>query len=647
MLRCFITLFIVFLSFFSANNIALAEESSLDIPFERIGPFGGDVRSLLIDSTRSEIAYLGTSDGKIFKTSNNGKSWIPLHPGIGAFQYVMDTLVQHPSEPDHIYAGSWDLHSDGGGLFESKDAGLSWKEIALSQESTAIRGFAICSANPKYMIAGTLAGPYVSADGGRSWKRVGGRDLEKAESVAIDPKDHRLLYVGTWRLGYKSSDFGRTWVQVDKGMPLDSDVFSITINPRNPEIIFASACSGVYRSSDRAVSWTRLKLLPDRFAIRAQVVHLDPTNLQKIYVGTTEGLFVSVNEGKNWTLLTSASVTVNAIQVDPIDSQRILIGTEYDGILLSQDGGRTWNESNAGFIHSQISWIRPNPMTSGQFFSGLHSGAGGVYLYDSHAHQWILSQIEPGMRILSFLALPGDRGCLAGTSQGIYWQVKKSGPWKKLTGMTASRTIYSIEIDPDNSVLYAGTDQGIFRTSLAVMDFRTPPSYRFKPKVWYITAPKTSPGTIYAGTSLGLLRSWDKGTTWTILSVSGLPDHAIIGSLAVSPSDQNQLFAATSVGLFKSKNGGIYWSQVSDGRLRVDISSVVFLDSSGKNLMVSSKTSGGVFYSMDAGSSWNLVHSPGNESPVYCIAQDPEHPATIYLGTKSDGVYILNLPLTN
>jgi photosystem II stability/assembly factor-like uncharacterized protein len=645
MLRCFSTLFIAFLHFLSTNIIALAEESRLVIPFERIGPFGGDVRSLLIDSKRSEIAYLGTSDGKIFKTSNTGKSWDPLRPGIGSYQYVIDTLVQHPSEPDHIYAGSWDLHSDGGGLFESKDAGLSWKEIVLSQGSVAIRGLSICSADPKYMIAGTLAGPYVSADGGRSWKRAGGRDLEKAESVAIDPKDHRLLYVGTWRLGYKSSDFGRTWVQVDKGMPLDSDLFSITIHPRNPEIIYASACSGVYRSSDRAVSWTRLKLLPDRYAIRAQVVYLDPTNLQRIYVGTTEGLFVSVNEGKNWTILTSASVTVNAIQVDPNNSQRILIGTEYDGILLSQDGGRTWDESNAGFIHRQISWIRFNPTTSGQFFSGLHSGAGGVYLYDSRAHQWILSQIEPGMRILSFLMLPENHGCLAGTTQGIYWQAKKDGPWKKLAGMTANRTIYSIEIDPDNSILYAGTDQGIFRTSLAVMDFRTPPSYRFRPKVWHITAPQTSPGMIYAGTSLGLLRSWDKGTTWNIISVSGLPDHAVIGSLAVSPADQNQLFAATSVGLFKSNNGGVIWSQVSDGRLRVDIASVIFLDGSGKNLLVSNKTSGGVFFSMDEGASWSFIYSPGNESPVYCLAQDPAHPSTIYLGTKSDGVYILNLPL--
>jgi photosystem II stability/assembly factor-like uncharacterized protein len=493
------------------------------------------------------------------------------------------------------------------------------------------------------MIAGTLAGPYVSADGGRNWKHVGGRDLEKAESVAIDPQDYHKIYVGTWRLGYKSSDFGKTWTRVDNGMPLDSDLFSISINPGNPEIVYASACSGVYRSINQTSSWTRLKLLPNRFAIRAQLVYLDPTDPHKVYVGTTEGLFVSNDEGKTWTRLTSAEETINAIQIDPRNSQRILIGTEYNGILSSMDGGRTWKESNAGFVHRQIAWMSPHPSVSGQFFSGLHSGTGGIYLLDSYRRQWSLIQIEPGMRIFSFLTLPGSAGRLAGTTQGIYWQAKNSGPWKKLTGLTANCVIYSLTIDPDQSVLYAGTDQGIFRTSLAVMQFRAPRSYRFKPKVWCITTSKSSPGMIYAGTSLGLLRSWDKGTTWNIISASGLPERAIIANLASSPSNPDQLFAATSVGLFQSKNGGVHWRRINDEKMQGDISSIVFLDSYGKNLLAGNRKSGGVFRSSDGGESWDFISSRGNESPVYCITQDPASPATIYLGTQSDGVYVLTL----
>ena len=219
---------------------------------EQMGPFGGDVRSLLLDSRKAGAVYLGTSNGRIFKSSDGGASWTPLNPGIGPYRYVIDTLVQHPKEKDRLFAGAWDLHSDGGGLFESSDAGLTWKRVMLPQPYSAVRGLSVCRKSPEHMIVGTLAGVYVSSDGGARWKSVGGTELQKAESVAIDPVDYRFLYVGTWRLSYRSADFGKTWTRVEKGMPLDSDVFSLSINRQNPEIVYSSACSGVYRSRNRA-----------------------------------------------------------------------------------------------------------------------------------------------------------------------------------------------------------------------------------------------------------------------------------------------------------------------------------------------------------------------------------------------------------
>ena len=295
LLRC--ALFcIINLLFYSAFCTGSGSERP-PYPIVRLGPFGGDVRSLLIDATRSNIVYLGTSSGKIFKSSDYGNSWTPLYPGIGKSRYVVDTLVQHPSEPDHIYAGAWDLHSDGGGLFESRDAGLTWTPVRLPTESDAVRGLAICRNRPDHMIVGTLDGAYVSTDGGSKWRNVGGDKLQKAESVAIDPVEPQKLYVGTWRLSYWSSDFGKTWKLSRTGMPLDSDVFSLSIHPQNPAIVYASACSGVYRSVSRAQSWKRLRVLPQRYTIRAHLVYVDPKNSRRIYTGTTEGLFVSNNEG--------------------------------------------------------------------------------------------------------------------------------------------------------------------------------------------------------------------------------------------------------------------------------------------------------------------------------------------------------------
>jgi photosystem II stability/assembly factor-like uncharacterized protein len=638
-------------AFILACNLALYsilvfcyENSSLPVRFERMGPFGGDVRSLLMDAQQPGIVYLGSSSGRIFKSSDAGNTWMPLYPGLGQQPYVVGTLVQHPTERNHIYAGGWDLHSDGGGLFESKDAGSTWTRIPLPRAFSAVRGFGICRNAPERMIVGTLEGVYVSSDGGQTWRLVGGSELQKAESVAIDPIDYRFLYVGTWRLGYKSSDFGKTWMRVDKGMPLDSDIFSISISIRDPNIVYSSACSGVYRSENRAQSWKRLRILPDRFTIRARVVSVDPQNPHKVYSGTTEGLFVSGNDGRTWTRLTSKNLTVNAIQVDPANGRRILIGTEYRGILLSEDGGRSWKESNSGFIHKQISWILPDPKAAGRLVVGVLSGGGGWYLYDDHAIRWTPSQIEPGMRILSFLILPKDLGMLAGTSQGLYWQPYRSNHWTKLKGSIAKRTIYSLEVDPASPVVYAGTDRGIYRSPLKPLDFRLPPGYRLSPKAWCLNAPRAHPGLVYAGTSLGLLRSYDRGTTWNVISAYGLPDRATIGTIAVSPANKEQLFAGTSAGLFESTNGGVHWSRADGGRMAMSISSIVFLDESGNRILAADQTFGGIFYSQDGGGSWYKISSPEYESPVYCLVRDPVRPSRVYAGTRSEGVYRLELP---
>lgn len=640
--RAFLYIFV--LSLYSLFAVYAGDSRGIQANFERLGPFGGDVRALLMDAHQPRIVYLGTSIGKIFKSTDGGGSWTALNPGIGQDGYVVDTLIQHPTERNHIYAGAWDLHSDGGGLFESRDAGLTWTRIMLPHASAAVRGMAICKSDSSRMIVGTLAGAYVSSDGGRRWEKVGGTETQKARSVAIDPEDYNILYVGTWRLAYKSSDFGKSWTRLKTGMPLDSDVFSISISDRNPRVVYSSACSGVYRSINRAQSWTRLKLLSSRFNIRAHLVTIDPTDDRRIYGGTTEGLFVSNNEGLTWNRLTSDKLTINAIQINPENNRHILIGTEYQGILSSEDAGGTWRASNTGFIHKQISWILPDSGDSGRYVAGVVSGEGGLYSYDEGASSWTTSQIEQGLRILSFLILPEGQGKLAGTTEGIYWQPRQSDQWTKLEGSIAKRTIYSLELDPENPVIYAGTDQGIYRTTLSAMKFRMPPDYRLSPKAWCLTAPASNPGMVYAGTSLGLLRSWDRGTTWNVISAYGLPDRVYIGALAVSPANKDHLFAGTATGLFESRNGGIHWKKSEDHRLGVEISSLVFLDKAGKRLLAADKTAGGVFYSRNGGESWDKLYSPEHESPISCIAKSPERLSQVYIGTQFDGVYRLSLP---
>jgi hypothetical protein len=136
--------FVLLLSLLYVLPAFALDNTPLSLRIERIGPFGGDSRSLLMDSQNPDTVYLGTSNGRIFKSTDAGKSWISLNPGVGPYRYVIDKLVQHPTEPDHIYAGAWDLYSNGGGLFESTDAGLTWTRMMLPQPFSAVRDLSRC-----------------------------------------------------------------------------------------------------------------------------------------------------------------------------------------------------------------------------------------------------------------------------------------------------------------------------------------------------------------------------------------------------------------------------------------------------------------------------------------------------------------------
>ena len=608
--------------------------------FERLGPFGGDVRSLLVDSSSPSTVYLGTSNGAIHKSADSGKSWQVLTPGIGQPSYVIDTLVQHPQDHEHIYAGAWDSYSEGGGLFESRDAGATWTRLKLPKEFTDVRGIAICRDKPSYMLAATTMGVFLSMDGGVEWRGVGGDLLTKAHSVAIDPVNPNILYVGTWRLGYVSRDMGKSWTLVEKGMPLDSDIFSITIRPDKPSMVFGSACSGVYRSDDALQSWTRLRVRPDQFTIRTYVIYLDPANFSRVYAGTTEGLYVSENEGRSWTLLTSKDITVNAVQVDSSNNRRILIGTEYQGVLRSEDGGKTWLPSNDGFIHKQISWIQFDRDEKERFLAGLQSGEGGWHSRKTGGGNWTHEQIEPGMRVLSFLIMPNGGGRMAGTPQGICYRKNAASQWKKLTGAIARRTVYSMAVDQGQKVIYAGTDQGIYRAPIDTLDFRMPPGNRLSPIAWRIIAPAEIPGTVFAATNMGILRSKDTGITWQVTSAYGLPERVMINSLVVSPTEKDHFFAGTSIGLFKSTSNGV-WEQTGDRNMKTGIADVLFLDGAGKRILAADQTAGGLFLSEDGGAAWKKIFDPGFSSPILCLVQDPDNPSLIYVGTRYEGVYRL------
>jgi photosystem II stability/assembly factor-like uncharacterized protein len=614
-----------------------------DSAFERIGPFGGDARALLMDENQPSTVYLGTSDGRIYKSTDSGRAWHLLVPGIARPSFVVDTLIQHPGDSNRIYAGAWDLASRGGGLFESTDGGVHWHEIPLGSPSPAVRKLSINHGQPDRMAAATLSGVYLSSDGGKSWG-ISTKGVREVHSVALDPARPDFVFAGTWQLGYRSENFGESWERVDKGMPADSDIFSLALDPKNT--MYASACSGVYRSENGARSWTRLRVLPDTFVIRAQVVTTDPQMPQRVYTGTTEGLYVSEDGGQSWARLTPSDWNVHAIQINPRNSGEILIGTEGHGVLRSSNRGSSWEDSNAGFSHRRITRIMAGGGDSGKLRVSVFPSPNSGLLYDyiPAVNRWQApgEAFPPGRSILSWLELPGDAGTVAGTSRGLYRKRAKTGAWDPIPGFISGRSIYDLAFDPAAATIVAGTDYGIFTANTVALAFAPPVGMRFAPRVNSLTISAWNPSVLLAATSLGILESNDHGKTWRPKATSGLPEGATLECIRAHPVEAGRIFAGTSAGLFVSQDGGSCWIACGGGLLSSAVPAVLF--SGARTIVAADGTSGGIFLSEDDGLQWRKLEAVGFSAPVRLMAPDPADSRMIYLGTASDGVYRLRLP---
>jgi photosystem II stability/assembly factor-like uncharacterized protein len=159
----------------------------------------------------------------------------------------------------------------------------------------------------------------------------------------------------------------------------------------------------------------------------------------------------------------------------------------------------------------------------------------------------------------------------------------------------------------ESDVLFAGTSVGVF-SSLDRGD-----SWRFLyAPLERVNALVASSGVVYAGTEGGVFRSIDLGATWAPIPSpiqSGLTERSV-QSLLVSGGT---LYAGTILGhIFRSEDGGLTWNGASVGLSGNYVSALVERDGilyAGLRPNALCQSCGGVFVSLDRGGSWDAFNS--------------------------------------
>lgn len=163
------------------------------------------------------------------------------------------------------------------------------------------------------------------------------------------------ICVGTIGTGlWQSPDGGETWRMVHRGLWFESRVFSLAVQPRDPRIVYAGTDDGIYRSQDRGASFERLDSPMNGLPVWK--VAFDPVDPDILFAGTRPAaLFRSRDGGQHWQKLAVDIAAecpdvriprVTSLAVDPSDHNIIWAGIEVDGVRRSLDGGETWARIN-------------------------------------------------------------------------------------------------------------------------------------------------------------------------------------------------------------------------------------------------------------------------------------------------------------
>jgi len=612
------------------------------------GPPGGDVRSLVVDPSNPDRFYLGTLDAQLYTSADAGKNWELLY-NFNKPKLFVDHIIVDPRDSKTLYVAAH-RHKEAGGFFKSVDGGHKWRE-SPELKNEALHSLTQSDSNPSVLIAGTFNGIFRSDNSGDSWTQLPTYNtpgLVHVESLAIDPRTTDTIYAGTWYLPYKSTDGGQTWKNIKNGIIDDSDIFAIDIDPRDPNHVIASACSGIYETGNAGDSWTKVQGIPSQ-SRRTRAIVQHPSIAGLVFAGTTEGFWRSDRGGKadSWMVTTSRQLEVNSIAIHPSRPQTIYIGTNNYGVMVSTDGGKNFIPTNGGYSGRFANVIIADRETPNRIYAAtINTTTGGGFLFVStdNGETWRPSMRSMPNRLITYSILQDARDAnliYLGTNLGVYRSLDRGASWApaampiqpeptkgkkptaaakpKATPKPASETARRVQQALNAAGYPVGTPDGRAgkQTLAALKKYQSDRHLPVTGKIDDVTLK-----------SLGL----PLGSGDDLVSLSDAV-NALVQTTDVE-TQSPVLLAATNVGLYRSQDPVLGWQKLSYGANFDGRTSCVWADPRQPETILVGTAASGVLISHDAGKTWQQVSGIPSDAPVNTIARDEQRPNNIYVGTK-------------
>ncbi|MBM3897722.1 MAG: hypothetical protein FJ358_04275 [Thaumarchaeota archaeon] len=226
--------------------------------FEPESQIIGHIHSLYVDRT-TNLMLLGTHEA-LFRSTDKGNIWTTVK--LGNEVPSRDFMAIAPA----AVKNSKVLYAVGHGMFvvKSIDGGSAWGVIKQGLTSSDVHAIAIAGNDPNILYIWVVDhGLFRNKNAGASWERINdgppNSNVLALASVNIPIGMGGIyLYAGTSGGLYRSADCFCGWNKVSNLFD-EKTIFSLAVNPSNPNIIFASTSDGFYRSDDGGSQWKNVR----------------------------------------------------------------------------------------------------------------------------------------------------------------------------------------------------------------------------------------------------------------------------------------------------------------------------------------------------------------------------------------------------
>lgn len=664
----------------------IPKQVSDNFKYRNIGPFRtgawitGFAVPAISETDHLYTFYVGTRNGGLWKTTNNGTTFNDIFP----YHHTIGAVAVAPSNPAQVWVGTGESYIarstySGDGIYLSTDTGRSWKNMGLKETQHIVRilvhptnSSVVYVASPGHLFTNNEErGVFKTTDGGKTWKKA----LYISDSVGVidlvmHPTNPEILYaaaydkkrtVYTLESGgpqsaiYQTLDGGKNWTKLTGGLPTGNiGRIGMDICKSQPNIMYAvienlNAKTGanttiggeVYRTDDAGKNWRKVNRAEDNVGGKAAYsfnqITVHPTDPDKIYV-TGSSVANSIDGGKTWRDIDNGSRyffpgsfgDVRTLWIDPQNPERILFGSD-GGVHISYDGGKSgdyYDNLPIGEVYAVgIDMEEPYNVYAGLQDHDSWKGPSNGWSGSITLENWVTVGSDDGM----YNSIdPTDSRWVYNTGQfGIHRRVDQQNGIR-------------VNIQPKNQ-----TGKAPYR-----YNWCTP-----------IGISPHNPATIYTGAQV-LLRSKDRGDNWEVISPDlttndpnkingkGHMQYCTITSFSESPLEKGVIWVGTDDGkVWLTRNDGKDWKELTSTLANAGGPEGKWVS----RVLASSHQAGTayvaksgfreddfmpyLFKTTDYGNTWRKITTGLSYKPLNVIVEDPVNDKLLFVG-NDEGVFI-------